>query len=176
MLRWASDGQRVPIMDREASSQARILIVGVQALVRAAITNALAQEPDLEIVGESENNQEPPEIFELCRKLQPDLVLMSLDEETESRLEIAKQIKDEHPQTVVLTLISQENEDVLLGVARAGFGGYVPTTFSAEQLVAAIRVALRGGTPINRELAMKLLQRFAQEKRELQGEHYIEPV
>jgi len=163
-------------MDREASSQARILIVGVQALVRAGITTALAQEPDLEIVGESENNQEPREIFELCRKLQPDLVLMSLDEETESRLEIAKQIKDERPQTVVLTLISQENEDVLLGIARAGICGYVPMRFSPEQLVAAMRAALSDKKLINRELAMKLLRRLAAKEREPLRKPYIEPV
>jgi two-component system, NarL family, response regulator DegU len=159
-------------MDKEASSSARILIVGVQALVRAAITTALAQEPDLEIVGEIEHLQETGKISELCRTLQPDLVLISVEEESESRLEVAKEIKDERPETVVLTLINQENEDVLLRVARAGLCGYVPTSFSPEQLVAAIRSALRGRTPINRELAMKLLKRLAKEKGERQGELY----
>src|SRR5215211_1022204 len=176
MYRDARDGQRVPVMNEAPPSPARILIVGVQALVRAGITTALEGVSDLEIVGESENNQEPPEIFELCRKLQPDLVLMSLDEEIEARLKVAGQIKDERPQTVVLTLISQENEDVLLGVARVGICGYVPMRFSPEQLVAAIRAALSDKKLINRELAMKLLRRLAAKEREPLRKPNIEPV
>jgi DNA-binding NarL/FixJ family response regulator len=176
MLPQASDGQRVPIMDREASSHTKILIVCMPALVRAGINTALAQVSDFEIVGESETIQDIPEILELCRTLQPDIVLMGLNEESESRLALARHIKGKHPETVVLTLIRQENEDVLLRVVRAGFCGYVPMTFSPEQVVAAIRAALMGGTPINRELAMKLLRRLAVEEGGPLGKPYIEPV
>jgi DNA-binding NarL/FixJ family response regulator len=157
-------------MNETAPSPAKILIVGVQGLVRVAITTALAQAPYLEIVGECTYDQKAREILELCRTLQPDLVLMSLEKESESRLDVARQIKDERPETVMLMLINQENEDDLLRVVRAGFCGYVPTTFSPEQVVAAIRAALRGKKPINRELAMKLLTRLSGEERERQGE------
>jgi DNA-binding NarL/FixJ family response regulator len=176
MLPQGSDRQQVPIMDKEASSHARILIVCVPALVRAGIKTALARVSDFEIVGERETIQDIPEILELCRTLQPDLVLMGLNEESESRLALARQIKGKHPQTVVLTLIRQENEDVLLRVVRAGFCGYVSMNVAPEQLVAAIRAALMGLTPINRELAMKLLRRLAVEEGEPLGKPYIEPV
>jgi len=163
-------------MNEAAPSPARILIVGVQALVRAAITTALDPLPDLEIVAESEDTQDSLQILKLCRTLQPDLVLMGLDEQSEKQLDLAREIKGELPHTVVLTLTGRENEEVLLRVVRAGFCGYVPTTFSPEQLVAAIRSALRGGTPINRELAMKLLKRLAVEERQERGESYIEAL
>jgi DNA-binding NarL/FixJ family response regulator len=172
----AYDRHRIPLMNETAPSPAKILVVGVQGLVRVAITMALAQAPYLEIVGECTYDQEAREILELCRTLQPDLVLMNLEKEPESRLDVARQIKDDRPETVMLTLINQENEDVLLRVVRAGFCGYVPTTFSPEQVVAAIRAALMGGTPINRELAMKLLRRLAVEEGEPLGKPYIEPV
>jgi two-component system, NarL family, response regulator DegU len=172
----AYDRHRIHLMNETAASPAKILIVGVQGLVRVAITTALAQAPYLEIVGECTYDQEAREILELCRTLQPDLVLMGLNEESESRLDIARQIKDERPQTVVLTLIRQENEDVLLRVVRAGFCGYVSMNVAPEQLVAAIRAALMGLTPINRELAMKLLRRLAVEEGEPLGKPYIEPV
>jgi two-component system, NarL family, response regulator DegU len=172
----AYDRHRIPLMNETAHSPAKILVVGVQGLVRVAITTALAQAPYLEIVGECTYDQEAREIFELCRTLQPDLVLMGLNEESESRLALARQIKGKHPQTVVLTLIRQENEDVLLRVVRAGFCGYVSMNVAPEQLVAAIRAALMGLTPINRELAMKLLRRLAVEEGEPLGKPYIEPV
>jgi DNA-binding NarL/FixJ family response regulator len=163
-------------MNETTGSAVRILIVGVQALVRAGITNALAQEPDLEIVGESENVQEPREIFELYRQLRPDVILLGLDEEGENRLKATKQIKDEHPEIVVLTLISQENEDALLRVVRAGFCGYVPMSFAPEQLVAAVKSALMGRTPIGRELAMRLLRRLVAEEREPLGKPFMDPA
>jgi len=161
-------------MNKPVSPPARVLIVGVHALVRMGIMTALAGVSDFEIVGEDGYDQETPKILELCRTLRPDVVLMNLDEEAEHRLHVAKEIRDERPETVVLTLISQENEDVLLRVVRAGFCGYVPMSFSPEQLVAAMRSALRGRTPINRELAMKLLKRLA-EKEEQRGMPYGMP-
>ena len=172
----AYDRHRIHLMNETAPSSAKILIVCVPALVRAGIKTALVRVSDFEIVGERETIQEAREILELCRTLQPDLVLMGLNEESESRLDIARQIKDERPQTVVLTLIRQENEDVLLRVVRAGFCGYVSMNVAPEQLVAAIRAALMGLTPINRELAMKLLRRLAVEEGEPLGKPYIEPV
>jgi two-component system, NarL family, response regulator LiaR len=163
-------------MKETTGSAARILIMGVPALARAGIKTALEPVPDLEIVGESEDIREPSEILELGRTLQPDLVLVGLDEDDENKLRAAKLIKEERPEIVVLTLISQENEDALLRVVRAGFSGYVPMSFAPEQLVAAIRSAIMGRTPIGRELAMKLLRRLAAEEREPLGNPFMDPT
>ena len=163
-------------MKDTTGSATRILIVGMRGLVRAGIKTALEPVSDLEIVGESEDIREPSEMLELCRTLQPDLVLIGLDRDAESRFEVAKILKDEHPEIVVLTLISQENEDVLLSVVRAGICGYVPMTLSPEQFVTAIRAALNDKNLINRELAMKLLRRLAAEEREPLGKPYFEPA
>jgi DNA-binding NarL/FixJ family response regulator len=124
---------------------------------------ALTRAPDLEIVGEVQHGQEAQEILELCRTLRPDVVLIELDNGYERGLEVAREIRAKNPETVVLALTNQENEELLLGMVKAGIRGYVPMDSSPDQLAAAIRAALRGGSPVNRELAMQLLANLTED-------------
>ena len=163
-------------MDKRASSHARILVASAQALVRMGVEAALARAPDLELVGEVRYGRETPrQVLELCRTLRPDLVLVELDNGHNGGLEIAREIKARHLQTAVLALTNQENEELLLGVVKAGIRGYVPVDSSPDQLAAAIRAALRGGSPMNRELAMQALANLteeASERRAVRAVHY----
>jgi DNA-binding NarL/FixJ family response regulator len=152
-----SGEDRVPVVDKNVSPPARILIASAQTLVRVGVVAALARVPDLEVVGEVQYGKEAGEILELCRTLRPDLVLVDLDNGYRGGLEVVREIRAEHLETVVLALTNQENEELLLRVVGAGIRGYVPMDSSPDQLAAAIRAALRGRSPINRELAMQAL-------------------
>jgi len=164
----------VTVVDERASSRPRILVASAQALVRAGVEAALARAPDLEVVGgEVRYGQERPrQVLELCRTLRPDLVLVELNNGYGTGLKVAREIKDSHLETVVLALTSQENEELLLGVVKAGVHGYVPMDSSPDQLAAAIRAALRGGSPMNRELAMQVLENLAEDASERRAAHY----
>ncbi len=163
-------------MDKRASSRARILVASAQALVRAGVEAALARAPDLEIVGEVQYGQEMPRrVLELCGTLRPDLVLVELDNGYKGGLEVAREIKGKHLQTVVLALTNQENEELLLGLVKAGFRGYVRMDSSPDQLAAAIRAALRGGSPVNRELAMQALANLTEHASDRRAAPYAAP-
>ena len=153
-------------MDKKAASRARILIASAQTLVRVGVKAALTRVSDLEIVGEVQCGQETQQILELCSTLRPDLLLIDLDNGYKSGLEVAREIKAKHPEAVVLALTNQENEELLLRVVKAGIRGYVPTDSSPQQLAAAIRAALRGRSPVNRELAMQLLANLTEDSAE----------
>ena len=154
-------------MDKKASSRARILIASARALVRVGLEATLVRAPDLEIVGKVQYGQEnPQQVLELCRTLRPDLVLVELDNGYKGGLEVAREIKGKHLETVVLALTNQENEELLLGVVKAGVHGYVLMDSSPDQLAAAIRAALRGGSPMNRELAMQVLANLTEDASE----------
>ena len=161
-------------MDKTASLPARILIASSQTLVRVGVKAALAQVPDLEIVGEVQYGQETQQILELCRTLRPDLVLVELDNGYESGLQVAREIRTKNLKTVVLALTNQENEDLLLRVVKAGIRGYVPMDSSPDQVAAAIRAALRGRSPVNRELAMQLLTNLTEDMSERRAAPYAE--
>jgi DNA-binding NarL/FixJ family response regulator len=163
-------------VDKEASSRTRILIAGAQARVRVGIEAALRRAPDLEIVGGGQHGQEPQQVLELCRTLRPDLVLVEMDNGYREGLEVAREIKAGQLETVVLALTNQESEELLLRVAEAGIRGYVPIDSSPDHLAAAIRVALRGGAPMNRELAMNVLANLAEDASETRSAPYAEPA
>ena len=61
-------------MDKD-TKPARLIIADDHALLRSGIRSMLYGEPGLEVVGEAADGAEA---LELCRRLQPDLVLMDV--------------------------------------------------------------------------------------------------
>jgi DNA-binding NarL/FixJ family response regulator len=173
-LLWVSDADRGTVVNKKASSRARILIASAQTLVGVGVIAALTRAPDLEIVGEVRYGEESQQIFDLCSTLRPDLVLVELDNGYRSGLEVARAIKAKHPEIVLLALTNQENEELLLKVIKVGIRGYVSMDSSPDQLAAAIRAALRGASPVNRELAMHLLANLAEDALERGAAPYAE--
>ena len=147
-------------MQSEASPPpARVLIADDHALVREGMRTMLAREPNLEVVGEARNGREA---LELCRSSPPpDLVLMDLRMPEMDGLTATRAIKGEFPTTSVLIVTTHENLDHLLEAIKAGAAGYVLKDATKQQLMSAVRRVLDGESPLNQELAMRLIQRLA---------------
>jgi DNA-binding NarL/FixJ family response regulator len=116
--------------------------------------------PDLVVVGEADDGWET---VELCRRVQPDLVLMDLQMPRMDGFEATREINRESPSTIVLVLTGFEKPDYLLEALRAGASGYVLKHMSPQQIVGAIRRVLDGECPLNQEVAMQLLTRLIEE-------------
>ena len=137
---------------------ARVLIADDHGLVRDGYHRMLDREPDLEVVGEAANGREA---VELCRELRPDLVLMDVRMPEMDGLEATRKIKAELPPTSVLVVTTYDNPDYLLEAIEAGAAGYVLKDAPKKQLINAVRRTLNGESPINQELAVQLISRFA---------------
>lgn len=147
-------------MAGESSPPARLLVADDHGLIRGALKTMLAGEPDLEVVGEAANGREA---LDLCRRTSPDLVLMDVRMPKMDGLEATRAIKEERPGTIVLMVTAFEDPDHLLEAIKAGAAGYVLKHASAPELLGAVRGALNGESPLNQDLAMRLLQRLARE-------------
>ncbi len=121
------------------------------------ITTVLSGSPDLVVVGETWGAQEATR---LCHELRPNLMLVDLESLDAGGIEAIRTVPAEHPETSVLVLVANEDEDTLLEVVRAGAAGYVPRDFTATQLLNAVRSSAQGMSPMNRELAMRLLRQL----------------
>jgi RNA polymerase sigma factor (sigma-70 family) len=147
-------------MSAEASPPARLVIADDHALVREGMRAMLAKEADLRVVGEAENGREA---VELCRDLHPDLVLMDVRMPEMDGLKATRAIKEECPQTSVLVVTTHESPEYLLDAIKAGAAGYVLKEATKQQLLKAVRGVLSGESPLNQELAMRLIKRLVGE-------------
>jgi len=75
-----------------------------------------------------------------------------------------RHIKREQPGVSVLMVTMHENPDYLLEALDAGAAGYVLKDAPADRLINAVRRTLDGESPLNQELATRLLRQLAEEK------------
>jgi DNA-binding NarL/FixJ family response regulator len=139
---------------RAAQVPSRIIIADDHPLFRSAIRQALEEHPDLEVVAEVANGQEA---LELCRRLEPDLVLMNLRMPHMDGVAATHAIKKELPETFVLILTAIDESRGLSDSLEAGAAGYILKDAPAFQITHAVRRVLSGGSALDDELAMRLL-------------------
>lgn len=140
--------------------QTRLLLADADDLVRAGLNKVLSGEPDLDVVGEAADGQEA---LALCRRLSPDLVLMDVRMPRMDGLAATRAIKEEFPGTTVVMVTMHADPDYMLDAVRAGAAGYVLKDSTRSELTGAVRRALEGESPLDTDLATKLLLRLARE-------------
>ena len=145
---------------RVGGSPSRIVVVDDHPLFRSALGRMLDAHPDLEVVGEAADGQEA---VELCHRLQPALVLMDVWMPTMDGLEATRAIKTELPRTIVLVLTAMEEPNYLSEALKAGAAGYVLKSAPVAEITAAVRKVLIGESPLDQEIATRLLMRLARE-------------
>ena len=138
----------------------RIVVVDDDPLYRFALSEILKQPRDLEVVGEAADGHQA---IELCRRLGPDLVMMDVKMPGMSGIEATRKLKEHSPSTVVLVLTALEDPDHLSEALKAGAAGYLLKGASASQIVEATRKVLLGESPLNQEVATRLLMRLVEE-------------
>jgi DNA-binding NarL/FixJ family response regulator len=144
----------------------RIVIADDHPLLRSALRRLLEESPeDVEVVAEAADGQET---LELCRRFEPELVLMDVIMPRMDGIAATRAIKAELPRTIVLVVTASESIDHLAEALRAGAAGYILKTASPQQITNAIRRVLEGESPLDQEVAIRLLVHLTNEKRERQ--------
>jgi DNA-binding NarL/FixJ family response regulator len=139
----------------------RLILADDHHLLRRGFRSLLSNEPGLEVVGEASNGLQA---IEMCRLLEPDLILMDVRMPEMYGITATRRIKNERPGVGVLMVTMHENPDYLLEALDAGAAGYVLKDAPADRLISAVHRTLNGESPLNQELATLLLRRLANEK------------
>jgi DNA-binding NarL/FixJ family response regulator len=142
------------------NAPARLLIADDHTVAREGVRAMLASESSLEVVGEAQDGHEA---LDLCRLLQPDLILMDVRMPKLDGLEATRKIREERPDTNVLVLTTYEDLDYLFEAVKAGAVGYVIKDATKREFVNAVHKALDGQPSLDQELAMRLLQHLGSE-------------
>ncbi len=149
---------------KDKNRVARLIIVDDHALVRSGLRSILDEESELEVVGEAKNGREAVEV---CRRLCPDLVLMDVRMPEMDGLTATRAVKRECPRASIMMVTLHEDPDYLFEALKSGAAGYVLKDADEDELLSAVRRALDGESPLNPDLATKLLLRLASEDKKL---------
>ncbi|MFI5100724.1 MAG: response regulator [Actinomycetes bacterium] len=136
----------------------RVLVVDDHALFRRGLEMVLAQESDIEVVGEAGDGAEA---VEKAADLLPDVVLMDVRMPRRSGIEACTAIKDVAPSTRIIMLTISDEEGDLYEAIKAGATGYLLKEISIDEVATAIRAVAGGQSLISPSMASKLLTEFA---------------
>jgi two-component system, NarL family, response regulator DegU len=144
----------------------RLAIVDDHELTRQSLQNLLSDETDIEVVGEAANGRQA---LLLCSRHRPDLILMDVRMPEMDGLAATKEVKERYPETSVMMLTMHENPDYLLEALKAGAAGYVLKDAPQDEIIEAVRRVRNGESPLDPELAARLLRRLASEGKMRKG-------
>jgi two-component system, NarL family, response regulator NreC len=113
----------------------RILLADDHIVVRTGLRALLERQPNLEIVGESENGRET---VELATSVGPDVVVMDVGMPILNGIEATKTIVTQRPATAVVILSMHADESYVMRALKAGARGYLLKDSAAADLISAI--------------------------------------
>lgn len=139
-------------------SRIKILIAEDHETVREGLRLILANQLDLEVVGDAGDGRAA---VELAQRLEPDVVLMDISMPNLDGLKATAKLKACCPGTNVLALTRHKDYSYLQQILRAGASGYVLKQSPASELVHAIRAVAKGGKYLDPAVVDRVLGSFS---------------
>ena len=148
----------------------QIILADDHPIIRQGIRRILAEDPDLEVIGEAADGQEA---LELLEKAPPDLMLLDIQMPRMGGLAAAREIKAHYPDVKVLIITMHKHEAYLRQAREIGVDGFVVKDEVDQVLLAAIE-AIRAGqnftSPLLEDLNSDLTARKRAQRDLLQTE------
>jgi DNA-binding NarL/FixJ family response regulator len=141
------------------SKTIRIAVVDDDDSVRSSLADAVDRFDGCECTGRFSSGEAALNGVALA---QPDVVLMDINMPGLNGIECAKKLKAAHPNVEVIMLTVYQDTDSVLKSLAAGANGYLLKRATREELLAAIRQVLVGGSPMSSQIARKVVQAFRQ--------------
>ncbi len=143
----------------------RVLLADDHGLVRAGLERLLATAGDIEVVGGAADGAEA---IALAAEASPDVVLMDLSMPNADGIEATRAILVENDEVQVVVLTSLTDRERILAALDAGAIGYLLKDSEPEELIAGVRAAARGESPLDPKAARAVLgARAVRERAEL---------
>ena len=137
---------------------ARVLVVDDAPLMRAALCAALADEPDVDVVGEAADGRQA---LELAARLAPDVVVMDLRMPVMDGITATRALQQGAGPPRVLVLTSFDLDEHIVEALRAGASGFLLKDATSQELVDAVRVVAEGDAVLAPSVTRRLLERYA---------------
>ena len=137
------------------SDPIRVLVVDDHPVVRRGIKSLLAEEKDIEVVGEAVNGKDA---LQRVTELHPDVILMDLVMPEMGGIEAIQRITASSPEARILVMTSFAADDKVFPSIKAGALGYLLKDSDPEDLIRMIHQVYRGELSIHPTIARKVIQ------------------
>lgn len=146
------------------NNQIKLLLADDHTLFREGLKQVLEIQDDIVIIGEAKNGNEA---IELCRKHQPDIVLMDIDMPEMNGIEATKIMKQECEEINIIILTMYDDDNHIFEAIKEGANGYILKGSSIEKLISTIKAVSKGESFINSKIALRILNEFSKLSRKL---------
>ncbi|BAU11091.1 two-component response regulator [Leptolyngbya sp. NIES-3755] len=139
----------------------RITLIEDHDLTRVGMKTALQQRPGFQVVGEAANGTDG---LKMLTNLKPDVAIVDIGLPDIDGIELTRRFRqaqatmEDQPDTKVLILTLQDQEDTVLAAFAAGADSYCMKDVSLDQLVDALRVTNEGNSWIDPAIARVVLR------------------
>lgn len=138
-----------------STAPVRVLLADDHQLVRAGLEQLLAAAADMDVVATAADGAEA---VRLAEATDPDVVLMDLVMPEMGGVEATRRIVERCPGAAVVVLTSFSDQERILDALDAGAIGYLLKDVEPAQLLAGVRSAARGESPLDPKAARQLLR------------------
>lgn len=128
----------------------KILIVDDDTLVREGLKLIFEIEDDFEVVGLAANGQEA---YELCNKLQPDIILMDVRMPVMDGVLGTKLIKSSYKNIKIVILTTFRDDEYIKEAIKSGAEGYILKNQPADTMIESLRTVAKGNYVFEKEVA-----------------------
>jgi DNA-binding NarL/FixJ family response regulator len=136
------------------TTRIRVVLAEDHQTVREGVKRLLAEQPDIEIVGEVSDGRAA---VGLARELLPDVLVMDVSMPEMNGLKATERLREVCPAVKVLTLTRHTDKGYLQQLLQAGASGYVLKQSAPAELIHAVRAVAAGGSYLDPAITEKAL-------------------
>lgn len=135
----------------------KVALVEDNDAYRQTLARLLSRAPGCECVGQFASAEAA---LDALPALHPDVVLMDIHLPGMDGVECVRRLKEQLPATQVVMLTAHEDTDNIFNALAAGATGYLLKRTTRDELLAALREVMAGGSPMTAHIARKVVQSF----------------
>ena len=162
-----------------STSVIQTYVVSQQRLFREGLCQSLSSQPDIAVIGSSENNRD---VFATIDQQPPQVFVVDLDGDITTNLELARKLRQRAPSVAVVILTTKTEDEELFHALKAQAAAYVGKDISGDQLADTIRQVASGLHPINEclttrpHIAEQVLKEFQEYSLRDEAEELLSPL
>lgn len=139
-----------------------VVIVDDHVLIAKAITSIIANFEAFEVLYECENGMELQQKFKNARNI-PHIVLLDISMPVMDGFETAKWLKTNYPETRIMALSMQDDEQSLIKMIKNGAKGYLLKNVYPTELELALNALIKNGSYYPEWVASKVFASLSDE-------------